>query len=77
MDTVGKFIYKIKLTTTADVIEFTKCAVKCPYDLSLVNGKHRLNAKSYLGVVLAKVSWDEIYVESETDCYFDLEKFIV
>ena len=52
------------------------CNSKCPYDVTLVNGKHRLNAKSFLGVTLAKVSWDEIYVETDHDCYFEFEKFI-
>ena len=72
----GKYLYEIELVTTADVLEFTRTAVKCPYDVTLVNGKHRLNAKSFLGVTLAKVSWDNVFVEAERDCYFEFEKFI-
>ena len=70
------FRYKIRLESTADVIAFTKQAAKCPRELFLVNGRHRLIAKSYLGVVLARMSWDEVWIESDYDCYFDFERFI-
>lgn len=72
----NKYLYKIELVTAGDILEFTKIASKCPYNVSVVNGRHRLNAKSYLGVMLAKMSWDEIYVEADCDCYFEFEKFI-
>jgi hypothetical protein len=72
----SKYLYKVELVTTSDILEFTKIACKCKGDVTLVNGKHRLNAKSFLGVTLAKISWNEMYVESEFDCYFDFEKFI-
>ena len=70
------FRYKIKLESTSDVIAFTKAAVKCPHEIWLVNGHHRLSGKSYLGVVLARLSWEEIFVEADYDCYFDLEPFL-
>ena len=72
----GKYLYKVELVTSSDVLEFTKIATKCPYPVTLVNGKHRLSAKSFVGVALAKISWDEIYVEAYEDCYFEFEKFI-
>lgn len=72
----SKYLYKVELVTTSDILQFTKIAGKCKGDVYLVNGKHRLNAKSFLGVTLAKISWDEMYVETEFDCYFDFEKFI-
>ena len=34
------------------------------------------HAKSFLGVHLARMAWNEIYVETDFDCYFDFEKFI-
>lgn len=71
-----KYLYKIELVTTRDILEFSRIAAKCPYDVTLVCGRHRLNAKSFLGVTLAKVSWEEIYVETECDSYFEFEKFI-
>ena len=72
----GKFLYKVELVTTADIFEFTRAATKCSCDVTLVNGKHRLNGKSFLGVTLAKLSGDEVYVETESDCYFAFEKFM-
>lgn len=72
----SKYLYKVELVTSSDILEFSRIAAKCPYDVTLVNGRHRLNAKSFLGVTLAKVSWDEMYVETECDCYFEFEKFI-
>lgn len=72
----SKFLYPVELVTASDILEFTKIAAKCPYDVNLVSGKHRLNAKSFLGVALAKVSWEELYVEADYDCYFEFEKFI-
>lgn len=72
----SKFVYPVELVTSRDILEFTKIATKCPYDVNLVSGKHRLNAKSFLGVTLAKVSWEELYVEADYDCYFEFEKFI-
>lgn len=72
----GKYLYRVKIDSLADVLEFAKTAVKCRYDVAIVSGKHRLNAKSYLGVAIARSSWDEIYVEADEDCYFDFEKFI-
>lgn len=72
----SKFLYQVELNTTVDILEFVRIASKCPYDISLVSGKHRLNAKSFLGVTLAKLSWNEVYMESEHDCYFEFEKFI-
>ncbi len=73
----NKYIYKINLDTPAEIMDFAKIATKCPYEVYVVNGRHRLNAKSYVGVVLAKMSWDEMSVEADCDCYFEFEKYIV
>ena len=29
-----------------------------------------------LGVAMAKMAWDEIWVETENDCYFELRDFM-
>ena len=68
--------YRIALKSTADVIAFTRTAMKNPHELFLVNGHHRLSAKSFLGVAVARISWEEIWLEADYDCYFDFEKFI-
>lgn len=72
-----KYLYKIELHTTADVIEFNRFATRFAGKIYLVNGNKRLNAKSFLGVHLAKMAWNEIYIESEENCYFEFRKFIV
>ncbi len=73
---MDKIRYKLRLKSTADVIAFTRKAAKCPYDIYLVSGHHRLSAKSFLGAALARLSWDEVWVEADRDCYFDFERFI-
>jgi len=72
----NKFIYKVRLDNAADIFNFVKAATGCQYDVEVVNGRHRLNAKSYMGVMLAKTSWEEIYVTADSDCFFDFEDFI-
>ena len=72
----NKYLYQIELVTTRDIMEFTKTAAKCPYTVSIVCGHHRLSAKSFISVMLAKVSWEAIYIEADVDCFFEFEKFI-
>ena len=72
----NKYLYKIELVTAADVLEFVRIATKCCYPVTLVNGNRRLNAKSILGVSMARAAWDEMYVETDFNCYFEFEKFI-
>lgn len=72
----NKYSYRVELKTAADIFNFVRTAVQCPYDVEVVNGHHHLNAKSYLGVLLAKASWEEMYVSADCDCYFDFEKYI-
>lgn len=77
MERCCKYLYKVELFTTADVMEFNRAAARFSGKLYLVNGNKRLNAKSFLGVHLARMSWDEIYIESDENCYFEFRKFIV
>ncbi len=76
MEKVCKYLYKVELVTNSDVLEFNKIATQFKGKVYLVNGNKRLNAKSFLGVHLAKIAWDEIYIESDENCYFDFRKFI-
>lgn len=77
MERVLKYLYRIELATSRDVIDFNRAATRFPGRIYLVNGNKRLNAKSILGVQLAKMTWDEIYLESDENCQFDFRKFIV
>ena len=72
----GKYLYKINLDTSADVSEFVRAASKIDGEVAILCGTKRLNAKSIFGVLYAKVAWDDIYVECEKDCWYDLRKFI-
>lgn len=68
--------YPLDLKGIQDILEFTHAASKCPGEVTIVNGHHRLSAKSFLSVMLAKISWDSVTVECDFDCYFEFEKFI-
>lgn len=72
-----KYVYKVNLVTNNDVYEFNRIATGRPGNVTIVNGKHRLNAKSFLGVHLARMTWNEMYVETDTDSYFEFRQFIV
>jgi hypothetical protein len=72
-----KYRYRIVLDTTADVLAFNRIATKIKGDVLLVGEDLTLNAKSFIGVRMASIAWDEIYVESDVDCYNDFQKFII
>jgi len=72
----GKYLYKVELNTTADITEFVKIASRIPGKVTLISGNVRVNAKSILGVLYAKMKWDDIYVESESDCWYEIRKFM-
>ena len=71
-----RYTYRIDLKTTDDVREFTKIASRCDGRIFVTNGDKKLSAKSFLGVYLAKTSWNTISVESDFDCFFDFRRFI-
>ena len=71
-----KYLYKINLETGADVARFNRICSHMDGKVMLVSGNRRINAKSFLGVHLARMAWDEIFVESDNDCYFELRDFI-
>ena len=69
MERCCKYLYKIELRTTADVLEFNRAATRIRGKVYLVNGEKKLNAKCFLGV--------HLYVECEENCRYELRKFIV
>ncbi len=76
MDRCCKYLYRVELVTNKDVVEFNKIATQFPGRIYIVSGNSRLNAKSFLGVHLAKVAWSDMYIESDENCYFAFRKFI-
>lgn len=71
-----QYRYKINLETGRDVARFNRICSHMEGKILLVSGNRRLNAKSFLGVHLARMTWDEIFVESDRDCYFELRDFM-
>jgi len=67
---------RITLDTARDINEFVTIASQLPYKVYLVNGAgFRVNAKSILGVI-ASMTFNELWVECETDIYRHIQKFI-
>jgi len=72
----GKYLYRVELDTTSDITEFVRIASGIPGRVTLVSDGKRINAKSMLGVLYAKIAWNEIYVECDKDCWWELRRFI-
>ena len=73
-----KYKYKVELDTMSDVREFVAAAAKCETKVILHAGSVCVNAKSMLGVALArKIDWNDLIIESDRDYYGEFRKFIV
>lgn len=71
---------RIYLGTERSCIEFCNVVGNLEGNISLVNhdGKYRVNAKSILGCLMVSAEWgDEVWIESDEDYYFLLDKWIV
>ena len=71
--------YKIELVTVSDIRSFVTIASGCESNLMLSVGEAFLiNAKSLLGVMLAKnMDWANLTLIAENDCYESFKQFIV
>ena len=74
----NKYVYSIEIDTMQDAKEMVSIATKLKGKIVLKSGsKFSVNAKSLLGVLLAKkLNWDDIRIEMENDYYHEFEKFI-
>lgn len=71
---------KISLLGMKDLNDFMVKIVNIDGEIELVHKTkgYKVNAKSYLGSLLAMSEWgDNIWIKSEKDCYFELKEFIV
>ncbi len=70
---------RINLVTMRDITDFVAAISKVNGDVYLVDRFHKfkVNAKSQLAAMLASAEWSETYIESETDCYELVKKWIV
>ncbi|MGM9682637.1 MAG: HPr family phosphocarrier protein [Eubacteriales bacterium] len=78
MSANGKFIYKIEIDTMEDAKRLVAIASGLKGKIVLRSGsKFSVNAKSLLGVVLAKkLNWDNLTIVMDDDHYHEFEKFI-
>ena len=70
--------YKIELVTASDIRDFVNIAGKCRGKVLLCGGEDfMINAKSLLGVMLAKgMDWSDLWLLTEEDCYREFERFM-
>lgn len=71
---------KINLMGMKEINEFLSIVQPLDSNIELVNPvkKYRVSAKSTLSVIMAASEWgDDIWVESDSDIYSLIEKFIV
>ena len=74
----GNFVYDIEIDTMQDAKELVGIATKLKGKIVLKSGsKFSVNAKSLLGVVLAKkLNWSDLKIVMEEDHYHAFEKYI-
>lgn len=79
MSANGKYEYKIEIDTMDDAKRLVAIASKLNGKIVIKSGsKFSVNAKSLLGVVLAKkLNWSNLRIIMENDYYSNFEKYIV
>ena len=79
MSVNGNYVYQINIDTMEDAKNLVSIATKLKGKIVLRSGtKFSVNAKSLLGVVLAKkLNWSDLKIEMEQDHYHEFEKYIV
>ncbi len=75
---VKKFVYRVEIDTMADAKELVNISGKLEGQITLQSGnKFAVNAKSLLGVILAKkLNWDDLRIVMDNDYYYEYSKFI-
>ena len=73
------YVYNVEIDTMEDAKRLVAIASKCKGRVVLKSGsKFSVNAKSLLGVVLAKkLNWSNMKIVMENDYYHEFEKYIV
>ena len=74
-----KYIYRVEIDTMDDVKKLVSTATKLQGKITLQSGtKFAVNAKSLLGVILAKkLDWNNLLLVMDHDYYHEFEKFII
>ena len=78
MSVNGKYVYSISIDTMSDAKKLVSIATKIKGKIVLQSGeKFRVNAKSFLGVVLAKrLNYSDLKIVMDEDHYREFEQFI-
>lgn len=73
-----RYVYRVEIDTMADAKELVAISTKLKGQITLQSGnKFAVNAKSLLGVLLAKkLNWDDLRIVMENDYYREYNKFI-
>ena len=79
MSVNGKYEYKIEIDTMEDAKNLVAISTKLQGKIILKSGtKFSVNAKSLLGVVLAKrLNWNDLTIVMDNDYYHEYQKYIV
>ncbi len=79
MSTDKYYIYKIEINTMEDAKKLVAISTKLKGTIVLKSGtKFSVNAKSLLGVLLAKkLNWSDIRIIMDNDYYTEYQQFIV
>ena len=73
-----KFVYRVEIDTMEDAKKLVSISTKLKGRILLQSGtKFAVNAKSLLGVILAKkLNWNDLILVMDNDYYHEFEKFI-
>ena len=73
-----KYIYRVEIDTMDDAKRLVAISTKLKGQITLQSGnKFAVNAKSLLGVLLAKkLNWDDLRIVMDRDYYYEYAKFI-
>ncbi len=77
-ENVKKYVYRVEIDTMSDAKALVAIATKLQGQITLQSGnKFAVNAKSLLGVILAKkLNWDDLRIVMDEDHYHEFERFI-
>ena len=73
-----KYVYRIEIDTMEDVKKLVSVATKLQGKITLQSGnKFAVNAKSLLGVILAKkLNWSDLIIVMDHDYYNEFSEFM-
>ena len=77
-ENVKKYVYRVEIDTMADAKALVAISTKLQGQITLQSGnKFAVNAKSLLGVILAKkLNWADLRIVMDQDHYHEFERFI-